>query len=334
LEKKLFFGGTAYLNIPFNKTFKDLVVDGMDLYGINFGASRNNNVTIDIFSQAEAEAARRCGAEDAIIVSSGYLSAQLVVQHHLHHYSFVYAPETHPALWIGQPQPPQNTFNEWAEQAVEKVNCSDRPVLLITNSLNNLYPEIYDFEWLAKILPGRKVRLLVDDSHGIGITGESGRGVYTRIPKCPDIEHIVIASMAKGLGIDAGVILSSRTIVDELRDSPIYAGASPPSPAILYAYLKGQSIYEEELVKLRENMKFFSSFIENQVKLAHVADFPVYLISNADAGRYLFEKGIHISSFAYPDPKSVALNRVVLNSGHTKEQMRRLVEAIVTINER
>jgi 7-keto-8-aminopelargonate synthetase-like enzyme len=330
LEEKSFFGGTAYLGMPLNEKFKQLVFEGIDRYGINFGASRNNNVTLDIFALAEAESAKRCKAEDSIIVSSGYLSAQLVIQHYIERYTFIYAPDTHPALWIGKPNPPKISFTDWVDQAVKEVNHSDRPVLLITNSLNNLFPEIYQFEWLTKILPGRKATILVDDSHGIGITGQYGEGVYSRIPKLPGIEIIVIASMAKALGMDAGVIAGTKEIINELRDSPIYAGASPPSPGFLYAYVNAAAIYQEELEKLRSNMKFFTSFIKDEPNLAYLKDFPVYLINNADVGQYLSTKGIVISSFAYPDPKGKALNRVVLNSRHSKAEMRRLAEAIVS----
>ncbi len=329
MEEKSFFGGTAYLGIPLNEKFKQLVFDGIDRYGINFGASRNNNVTLDIFASAEAEAARRCKAADSIIVSSGYLSAQLVIQHFIERYKFIYAPDTHPALWIGEPKPPKTSFTDWVNQAVKEVNDSDQPVLLITNSLNNLFPEIYQFEWLAKILPGRKVTLLVDDSHGIGITGQYGEGAYSRIPRLPGIETIVVASMAKALGIDAGVIVGTKKIISELRNSPVYAGASPPSPGYLHAYVNAAAIYQEELEKLRANMKFFMSFIKDEQGLAYLKDFPVYLINNVEAGEYLSSKGIVISSFAYPDPKGKALNRVVLNSRHSKEEMRRLAEAMI-----
>ncbi len=333
MEEKFFFGGTAYLGIPFNEKFKQLAFEGIDRYGTNFGASRNNKVTLDIFALAEAEAAKRFNAPDSIFVSSGYLSAQLVIQHFMGRCKFIYAPDTHPALWIGRPHPPEISFSEWAEQAVNEVNSSDKPVLLITNSLNNLVPEIYEFEWLNKIKPGRKVFLLVDDSHGIGITGKEGEGVYTRIPVLQNIETIVIASMAKAIGIDAGVILGTKKTIRDLRTSPVYAGASPPSPGLLFAYTNAFAIYQEELEKLRANMEFFRSFVDGIKGLYFLKDFPVYLINDAKAAANLSSKGILISSFAYPDPKGKVLNRVVLNSAHTKEEMRGLAEAILFLSQ-
>ncbi len=330
---KLFFGGTAYLGIPFNEKFKQLVLEGIDLYGINYGASRNNNVSLDVFAHAEAEVAKRCGAEDSIIVSSGYLSAQLVIQHYFQKFRFIYAPDTHPALWIGEPKPPVMRFREWVDQTVKEVNDSDDPVLLITNSLNNLYPEIYEFDWLNEILPDKRVCLLVDDSHGIGITGEKGEGVYSRIPRLPNVETVVIASMAKALGVDAGVILGTMKIIDKFRTSPVYAGASPPSPGVLFAYVNAYAIYQEELQNLRSNTKFFTGLIGKIACLSYINDFPVILLNEAYAGNYLASKGIILSSFAYPDPKGKPLNRVVVNSGHSEIELRGLAEAILESKE-
>ncbi|MHB1178917.1 MAG: hypothetical protein ACYCZO_11365 [Daejeonella sp.] len=83
---------------------------------------------------------------------------------------------------IGKPNLLKIRFKEWIERAILEINTSEKPVLIITNSLNNLIPEIYEFDWLAKILPGKKVILLVDDSHGIGITGQSGEGGVLQDP--------------------------------------------------------------------------------------------------------------------------------------------------------
>ena len=299
-------------------------VRGLNISGVNYGASRNNNNTPDIYTLAEAEAAKRCLSEDAIIVSSGYLAAQLVVQHYIGEYQCIYAPDTHPALWVGKPEPPKMNFMEWVEQVIPIVNKVERPILLITNSLNNLIPETYEFDWLAKLIPGKPVTLLVDDSHGIGITGASGEGVYSRIPQFPNIETIVIASMAKALGIDAGVILGSNRVIKELRNSPVYAGSSPPSPGTLYAYVKASEIYSLELAKLKDNIRFFEGFINEHTGLSYLPDFPVFLLHNPESYHYLESKGMIISSVAYPDPKGKTLNRIIINSTHTKEELKNL----------
>ncbi len=319
-----FFGGTAYLGMPENREFKKLVFEGIERYGINHGASRNNNVTLDIFSIAEAQAATRCGAEASILLSSGYLAAQMVIQHYLSTHKLVYAPDTHPALWIGKPNPPKCTFSQWVDHAISIANKSETPILLISNSLNNLYPEIYNFDWLKRITPGKKVVLLVDDSHGIGITGPEGEGIYPFIPDLPNIEVIVIASMAKAIGVDAGVVLGKKSIIRDLRNSPVYAGSSPPSPGLLYAYVHAEKIYSSQLSMLRENLKFFLELISKKSGIRFEENFPVILLKESADADDLMKKGIIISAFPYPDAQGVNLKRIVINSSHTWDELKNL----------
>lgn len=317
------------MGMPWNEEFRKLVCEGMERYGVNHGASRNNNNTLDIFSVAEKFAAERFRAEDAIILSSGYLAAQLVVQNYFDTYQLFYAPDAHPALWIGKPNPPLTKFSDWAEQAIDLINGSDdRPSLIISNSLNNLMPEIYDFEWLKRIDPAKSVVLLVDDSHGIGITGEVGEGVFSRIPALPNIETFVIGSMAKALGLDAGYIIGSMAGIQDLRKSPIYAGSSPPSPGMLHAFVNGSEIYGSELKHLRKNIRIFANLLQIKPTPCFIKDFPVFLLPDNLTASILLEQGIIISSFPYPDPEGKMLNRIVISSIHKTEDLEILADAI------
>ena len=326
--QSLFFGGTAYLGMPRNEEFRKLVFEGMERYGVNYGASRNNNFTLDIFSIAEETASKRFLSEDSIIVSSGYLAAQLVVQHYYASHQLIYAPETHPALWIGSPKPPIMKFSDWVEKTVSMINDSEKPSLIISNSLNNLVPEIYDFDWLKRIDPAKKAVLLVDDSHGLGIMAEHGEGVFCHLPRLPNIETFVIASMAKALGIDAGIILGNAAGILDLRTSPIYAGSSPPSPGMLYAFVHAEEIYAHELGNLRKNLRLFTDLLESTKNLFFIEDFPVFLLQDDQIALDLLKNGINISSFPYPDPKGNPIHRIVISSIHEREELEILANAI------
>jgi len=324
----LFFGGTAYLGMPHNEAFKKLVFEGIEIYGVNHGASRNNNITLDIFSLAENEAARRFRAEDSILLSSGYLAAQLVVQHYFKTHLLIYAPDTHSALWIGNPEATRIKFVDWIEKTISLINTSDQPVMIISNSLNNLIPEIYNFDWLKSIDPNKELVLLIDDSHGIGITGDQGEGIYSRLPQLPHIEIFVIASMAKAMGLDAGVILGKRLSIKNLRSSAVYVGSSPPSPGMLYAFVHAGEIYRQELKNLHKNLRLFTDLLESTKNLFFINDFPVFQLLDDELGEDLLKNGINISSFPYPDPMGKSIHRIVITSIHERQELEILANAI------
>lgn len=326
----LYFGGTAYLGIPVNASFLNLVKQGIEQYGISYGASRMNNITLAIYGQAEAEIAQRCHAEDAIVLSSGYLAAQLVVQHYIGSHRVIYAPDTHPALYICKPHSPNITYVRWVDETLKNIRKEKHNKwLLMTNSVNNLYPERYSFDWLEHLPAEKEIVLMVDDSHGIGILGNEGEGIYTSIPKPPNFKMVVVASMAKAMGIDAGVILGEKNVINELRQSPVYAGSSPPSPALLYAYLQAAGIYRTSLKKLKHNVSFFKNLIKPAKHIKFSGDMPVFLYDDENAYRTLLEKGIIISSFPYPDTQGKPLNRIVINSMHEVEDLEKLAELLV-----
>ena len=123
--------------------------------------------------------------------------------------------------------------------------------------------------------------------HSMSTSGLKGEGVYSKIPELPNIEVIVVASVAKALGVDADVILGDRKTIQTLSSSSVYAGSSPPSPGILYAYVWASEIYRNGLNRLRDNMKVFTDLIQRKTGINYIKGFPVFLLKDQHAAEYL-----------------------------------------------
>ncbi|MFD2285164.1 aminotransferase class I/II-fold pyridoxal phosphate-dependent enzyme [Pedobacter petrophilus] len=322
----LYFGGTAYLGIPQHQEFQDLYVEGIKKFGLNNGTSRSNNIQLGIYNEAEKVAAARYHAEDALITSSGYLAAQLTVKHFAAFGAIAYAPNTHTALWLNDPPPVSGTFTSWKNDIVDQINTStEKNWVLISNSMNNLQPEIYDFGFLNAIEPDKNIVLIVDDSHGIGINNQ-GLSVLNALPKNKNVSCIVIASMAKALGVDAGLVLGSKKIISALKNSNMFVGASPPAAAGLHAFIRAEGIYQDQWSKLQKNMALLHKSLGNKWKFA--PGFPAFLIDDSTIDQYLLEENILISSFPYPTKDSDPINRIVLSSWHEEKDIISLVKTL------
>jgi 8-amino-7-oxononanoate synthase len=323
----LYFGGTAYLGIPKNKEFLAHYIQGIELYGLNNGTSRSNNVQLNIYNEAEKVAATRFGAEEALITSSGYLAAQMTVRHFSTWGALLYAPATHPALWIDGNPDVSSDFSTWASEIVFKINQhKERQWVIVTNSLNNLFPEAYDFSFINKIDRDKEIVLIIDDSHGLGILNE-GKGCLPDVPKLNNVAVIVLASMAKGLGVDAGLILGPHHLIQELKQTNVFFGASPPAAAGLHAFIKSEAIYLRELKKLKELIAYFQKGLDLRA-YTHISGFPVYLSGDKSLSQKLLEAQVLISSFAYPDQNGELLNRIVLSSWHTLADLDKLLDLL------
>jgi glycine C-acetyltransferase len=72
--------------------------------------------------------------------------------------------------------------------------------------------------------------LVVDDSHGVGAVGQTGRGTeeITR----PGAADLLVATLGKALGVNGGYVVGSDTLVGYLREtSPFYIYSNPITPA-------------------------------------------------------------------------------------------------------
>lgn len=325
-EKYYYFGGTAYLGIPQNRSIIKLFTDGIGKYGLNNGTSRGNNVQLGIYNEAEAYIANRYGAEAALIVSSGYLVAKLTVGAYAKLGEVRYAPNTHPALWLNGAPNVSGNFEEWSAALVKEINCSAKGSwVVISNSMNNLYPEIYDFSFVKDIDPSKNITLIVDDSHGLGMLN-GGNSVLASLPKIANVNVVIAASMAKALGIDAGVVLGAKAAINMLKQSDEFYGGSPPAAAGLYAFIKAEDIYRQEFEKLQANINLFISGLKDQENWHFVKDFPVFLCKTPQIDLKLLNHKILISSFPYPDRHGNTLNRIVLASWHSKQDIEYLLK--------
>lgn len=326
----LYFGGTAYLGIPQNQEFVELYIEGIKKFGLNNGTSRSNNIQLGIYDEAEKIAAERFKSEDALITSSGYLAAQLTVKALSGFGKVIYAPSTHPALWLKNQPFNGKSFSEWKIEVLEIINNSiERNWVLLSNSMNNLFPEIYNFSFLEQVYQEKNITLIVDDSHGIGINNK-GLGIYSNLPKRKNIECVVLASMAKALGVDAGLVLGSKEIIEKLKSTNIFVGASPPSATGLYAFINGEKIYNEAWDKLQKNISLLHSKLT--IFCQFEFGFPAFYISDSTLANKLLKHGILISSFPYPNVNDAPINRIVLSSWHNEEDILKLVFILTQIS--
>ncbi len=328
-QEYLYFGGTAYLGIPQHAGFLEHYLHGIRKYGLNNGTSRSNNVQLGIYEDAEGIAAERFGAAAAVITSSGYLAAQLTVHHFENWGQVLYAPNTHPALWTKGLPGVTGSFGYWSRHVVDLINKSNASrFVLISNSINNLFPELYDFSFLSAIAPGKEIMLIVDDSHGIGVLGD-GMGCFNSLPKLPFVKVVVVASMAKALGVDAGLVLSSADIISALKKTNVFAGASPPPAAGLYAFMQAKEIYAAELEKLQRLCLYFSAALgAEKANFAAMEGFPVFLSEDQRLAELLLQQQVLISSFAYPVQDGELLNRIVISSWHEEGDLNLLIKRI------
>lgn len=336
-QEYLYFSGTAYLGLPQNPAFQALIQQGLHQYGSVYGSSRNGNLQLKIYEQAEAQLAVRAGAGAALTLSSGMLAGQAAIrQLMLDGYEFVYSPDVHPAVWhLPQVEIPKLEFTVWSLQFIAQNHKSEianraanrHKLAIITNSVDALRGKLYDFEWVNAIPDEVEVVLLIDDSHGLGVTGNEGQGIWKRIPTRKNVRLIVTASLAKAMGLPGGIIFSDPDTIQKIRNTAYFGGCSPIAPDHLYAYLHADALYRDAYARLQANIRQFAEAVKDIDLFSFTEGYPVFYTERDELYPFLLERGIFVYSFSYPKPTDKANTRVVICAWHTAQDIQKLSAA-------
>lgn len=310
-----------------------------ETFGNHYGSSRNNSLRLDIYDDTEQQLAHFLQTESALVVSSGMWAGQLlmkeienVVQHtsDIARIIYHYAPGIHPALWGHAFHRSNGEWSEWATQTTRKINETEAGAahIICTDAVGSPMVKAFDFSIFKGIRNPANAWLVIDQSHSLGVMGAAGKGVAEQIDPNLLTQTIFVSSLNKALGIPAGAIWGSKKVVETVRKSPWFAGASPPAPAYAYALkmLLEQNKYVEARALLTENVDYFNAKMTGNALFKTAQDYPVFCSANAALFDHLLQNDIMASCFPYPSPADAPVTRIAISSSHQKEDLDRLAE--------
>lgn len=299
-KEYLFFSGYNYLGMHAVPGFTSLVKEGIDKYGWLFASSRITNTQLNIFEEAEALLSSITGMEETVLVSSGYLAGRTATG--LFKNNITNLQPSHPAI--------------------RRTNERNTENIIAIDSVDTLHASITDFSFVNNDTHNKIV--IADDSHGIGLIGTNGEGIISRLPQNLQTKYILTYSLSKAFHINAGAVSCSKEIALQLRMQHEYTSSTPPSPALLHAFINGQHLYVEQRKQLQANTQYLYALVKDLPVIYHHPELPVFVLPENINMQSLQEQRIIISSFSYPDVNGKNYNRIVVNALHTKDDLERL----------
>ncbi len=328
-EEFLHFSGTSYLAISTNSQFLECLREAILQYGGNYGGSRLSNIQFPVYGKAEALIAKTTGSPSAITCTSGSLAGSLVLKQFSRNSIYIQNKKVHRAIHNDEAIRLDLATEEGLKQLLQSLHKEEvTNIIISSNSVDPLYAKTIDLSWVSKLPVDEKITLLFDDSHGIGICGKNGEGIYAKIKSLTANKLVVIASLGKALGIPGGVVLGDINFVNKIKASPNFGGASPIPPAYLQAFLKSQNLYQEQLNIVRNNIEYFKRETDGTGLFRNQKAYPVFYTENDQLTEFLFQNKVIISSFPYPGPKDKNITRVVINAAHTSDDLQKIVQLI------
>ena len=161
------------------------------------------------------------------------------------------------------------------------------------------YEELYD----------EGVIQIVDDSHGVGAFGDSGRGTEEFTNTKADI---LIATLGKAFGVNGGYIVSNKIVIDYLKETaPLYIYSNPITPAEAAAALQALNILDSpEGITLLLRLRSLATKLRNGIKKQGYetidGEHPIVPILIRDTDKttalvkHLFENNILVTGLNHP----------------------------------
>lgn len=321
----LYFGGTSYLGMATHPKVQKMLFESIKRWGTAYGSSRNANVKLSIYEHAENLLAKIIGTEAALTVSSGTLAGKLVVDYLAQHQNcFYHYPKTHPAILHNLSQP---LFVD-GELHPELLNDIQESIVITADAILSLAVKTTKFDFVDRISPSKRIILLVDESHSLGIVGSDGQGMFASINHPKISQKIMISSLTKAYGCSGGVIGGNQDLIESIKKDSVFISASGMNPIFLQTFVDSQAVLADQRQKLIDNLDFLFTEMDFPDYYNYDVGYPVIYCHSNRIFDFLKSKNIIITNFKYPNYDTV-MNRIVINANHTPQDLEQLQAALV-----
>jgi len=217
-------------------------------------------------------------------------------------------------------------------------------VVVVTDGVFSMLGEYQDLVGMKKIIEKyddkyeQGIMLVIDEAHGVGAAGATGRGTEELQNMKADI---LVGTFGKAFGADGGYVVGDQVAIDYLRESSsTYIYSNSISPGTAAAALRAIKMIDEPegkklLESSRKNTQLFKKLMtEAGLQFAADSTHPIQPVLIGDTAKtkeivsVLFEKGFLVTNISYPVvPKGRDEIRVQISATHTKEDIDALVKA-------
>jgi glycine C-acetyltransferase len=193
----------------------------------------------------------------------------------------------------------------------------------------------YDQQFAENVL------IVIDDSHGVGAFGKTGRGTEEYTAARSDV---LIATLGKTLGVNGGYAVGSRTIIEYLREkASTYIYSNPITPGEAAAASKAIAILDSPvgLARLDHLRHMTARFRQGLTELGYETlpgEHPIVPLLVGDTGRthaleaHLRAQGVLVTGLSFPVvPRGDEEIRFQVSADHTSLDIDQVLVALAQL---
>jgi glycine C-acetyltransferase len=345
----------SYLGLSLRDDMIKAEEEGTREFGVGPGAVRFISGTFKAHRDLEHKLAAFHGREDAMIFSAAYVTVggvitsliskeTYVISDELNHNSIINAIKLGLGKSTLRSVYKHNSLEDLRHSLDEAVKSGAKRALVVTDGIFSMRGDHAPLKEIVELVHSYDDKfpedafVVVDDSHGVGACGLTGRGTEELTGARVDV---LIGTLGKAYGVNGGYVVGSRGLITYLREhAAMYIYSNPITVGEAYAASKALDILESDegkaiLAHLRAVTKRFEDGI---VKLGYETipgEHPVTPLVLHDTAKtkalvaFLLEHGVLATGMTFPVvPRGAEEIRFQINADHTEADIDEVLNII------
>ncbi|MCD6435403.1 MAG: glycine C-acetyltransferase [Clostridiales bacterium] len=337
-KKVVNLSSNNYLGLANHPRVKQAAIDAINKYGAGAGAVRTIVGNQDIIGELENILAEFKHEEAVMCFQSGLncnigtISAitekgDLIISDELNHASIIDG--------VRLSRADKAIFKHSNMESLEQILIEKRDqynqVLIITDGVFSMDGDLAKLPEIVELAEKYNALTYVDDAHGSGVLGESGRGTVDHFKLHGRVDFIM-GTLSKAIGVVGGYIASKQETKTWLshRARPLLFSTALP-PAATAAAIESVKILmesDEYSNKLWNNAKYFKEKLGAlgfDTGHSETPITPVMIGNEAKTMQFskaLLDAGVYVSGIVFPTvPMGKGRLRCMISASHTKEDL-------------
>lgn len=343
-KKVINLSSNNYLGFANHPRLKKASIQAIEKYGAGAGAVRTIVGNMKIHEELEELLATFKREEAAFLYQSGFNcnsgtiqaiteAGDIIISDELNHASIIDGAR----LSRADKAIYKHSDMDSLEDVLKKNKDKYKNILIITDGVFSMDGDIAKLPEIVELAEKYEAMTYVDDAHGSGVLGESGRGTVDHFDLHGRVDFS-IGTLSKAIGAVGGYVAGSQTMYDWLshRARPVLFSTSLP-PATIGAIIEALKMLMESTEytdRLWDNAKYFKEKLGRlgfNTGKSGTPITPVIIGEEAktmEFSRNLMNYNVFVSGIVFPTvPKGTGRLRCMVTAAHTKDQLDEAVEA-------
>ena len=335
-RKMIMVGSNNYLGLTNHPKVKEAAIAAIKKYGSGCAGSRFLNGTLDIHVALEEKLARFMRQEAALVFSTGFqvnlgvISAvcakdDVVIIDKMDHASII------DGCRLSYSEVKKFRHNDMDDLDRVLLASAEAPALVVVDGVFSMEGDIAKLPRIVEIAHKSGARVMVDDAHGIGVLGKTGRGTAEHF-NMEDKVDLIMGTYSKSLASIGGFVSGKADTIHYIKHSArsLIFSASPP-PASVAAVSAALDIIENEPERIAQLWKNTHKMMDGlrgmgfETGPTQTPIIPVLVGENETAFKMVLmlqEEGVFANVAVSPAvPNGKALIRTSYMATHTDEHL-------------